>query len=241
MKIKVLFVVWLNLSFYFNVQANDRDTLLVSDMQEAEQAVFLITIHEAGTQGTGFLIKDSDKIYIATNFHVVMYAISERDVSIENKSWGRLKIKSVAAVSYLDDLVLIEVDDYKGPVFKLADFDSNSSFGHLMGFPGSKFKTTEVLGIHSLREAKVFNTATCGEEDIVGLTEITVSVLEMTMLQGEKADTAQMFGNSGGPLLNQRKEVIGMVVDGHCKELYFLDSRQIKNLIKTINRSLVPM
>ena len=225
------------LFFVFNVQANDHTkNPFVSEIKEAEQSVFLILVNGNEAQGTGFPVVDSGKTYITTNFHVIMGANSEQDISIENEHWGRLNTKkTIAAYSASDDLALIEIDGYSGSVFKLADFNNaNDSSGYLMGFPGSKFQTTEVWGIHSRREARPFKiSGDCNDKnkDPLGLTDITVPVPEMRALQGEKADATSLLGNSGGPLLNQNKEVIGMLHNGDCQELYFIDSRLVKSLL----------
>ena len=228
---KYLFLVF----FIFKVSAQTKgERFFVSEMSSAEQGVFKIVIGGGSAQGTGFPIEDSGEVYIVTNFHVILSAQSEQDILIENERHGSLKIKR-AAFSTGIDLALIEVDDYKGPVFKLADFEQDDNSGYLMGFPNSQFKTTEVWGIHPLRSTAVFKAPGCNDSDSIdtlGLTDIIVSIPEEQMLKGKKNSGDPLDGNSGGPLLNRKKEVIGVLTDGDCQELYFIDSRQIKKLLK---------
>ena len=222
--------------FLFLISAQTKGARFsVSEISSAEQGVFKILTGIGSFQGTGFPIEDSERIYIVTNLHVLFSAKSEQDILIENEHQGSLKIKRVAASTEID-LALIEVDDYKGPVFKLADFGQDDNSGYLMGFPNAQFKTTEVWGIHPLQLATLFKRpAGCDDKPngILGSFDmINVSIPGGQILKGERNGVAPLNGNSGGPLLNRKKEALGVLFYSHCQELYFIDSRQIKDLLK---------
>ena len=228
--VKYLFLVF----FVFKASAQTEEgEFFVSEIRSAEQEVFKIMRGDGLFLGTGFPIEDSEKIYIVTNLHVILS--SRQGILIENKHQGSLKTKSVLASTEVD-LALIEVDDYKGPVFKLADFTADSGSGYLMGFPNSQFKITEVRGIHFVREVQMFHTATdCNdthEEDVLGLTDINVPIREGIILKGKRNDIDPLLGNSGGPLLSRKTEALGVIFYGDCQELYFIASRQIKSLLQ---------
>lgn len=154
-----------------------------------------VTGDKKGGTGTGFFIRSDG--YIVTNYHVIdgaksirVYRYGEETVSIEAELIGG---------SEIDDVAVIRIKKTNCPVVTIGDSDAVrvGDTAIAIGNPGgtlAPFSTTQ--GIISA----VSRSISVGDS--------TVALGEMDMIQ---TDAAVNPGNSGGPLCNDRGEVIGIV------------------------------
>lgn len=143
--------------------------------------------------GTGFIVK-SDGL-IVTNKHVVNDPKAEYTVYLKD---GKKYQAKVLAVHPRDDLALLKIEAQGLPIVKLGDSDQIrlGQFVLAIGNALGEFQNTVTLGIIS------------GTNRTVVASDGTGNVEKLTgMLQ---TDAAINFGNSGGPLLNLKGEVIGV-------------------------------
>lgn len=142
--------------------------------------------------GTGFFIRQDG--YIATNYHVVA---SRETITVTLYSGEELEAKLVG-YSEVDDLAVLRIKSGTYPVVAIGDSnaiavgDAAIAIGNPSGATGS-WTTTQ--GIISALDREVTVTQTGRIE-------------ELTMIQ---TDAPVNPGNSGGPLCNDRGEVIGIV------------------------------
>lgn len=142
--------------------------------------------------GTGFFIRQDG--YIATNYHVVA---SRETITVTLYSGEELEAKLVG-YSEVDDLAVLRIKSGTYPVVAIGDSnaiavgDAAIAIGNPSGATGS-WTTTQ--GIISALDREVTVTQ-------------TGSIEELTMIQ---TDAPVNPGNSGGPLCNDRGEVIGIV------------------------------
>ena len=142
--------------------------------------------------GTGFFLTSDG--YIATNYHVVA---NKKTVSVTLYEGKELEAK-VVGYSADDDLAVLKIDGAKYPAMKIGDSDAlrEGDVAIAVGNPsGEEGSWTTTQGIISALNRKVTVT-----EDS--------KIRELTMIQ---TDAALNPGNSGGPLCNDRGEVIGIV------------------------------
>lgn len=142
--------------------------------------------------GTGFFIRENG--YIATNYHVVK---NSDHISVTLYSGEELEAKLIN-YSEVDDLAVLKVKDGTYPTVTVGDSDmiSVGDVAIAIGNPsGTTASWTTTQGIISALDREVTVTQTGRIE-------------ELTMIQ---TDAPVNPGNSGGPLCNDRGEVIGIV------------------------------
>jgi serine protease Do len=139
--------------------------------------------------GSGFIISPDG--YVVTNHHVVEDA-DEVEVTISDDHKVKAKVVGKDPAT---DLALLKVDDGKNlPFVTLADSDKVEigEWVLAIGYPLIYGKTA-TSGIISAKERKI------------GISQATSSFENFL-----QTDAAINFGNSGGPLVNMRGEVIGV-------------------------------
>ncbi len=172
------------------------DEVPAQSLDSAMEAVVSIgTVTDSGT-GAGTGIVFSSDGYIVTNYHVIEGA-TQIDVFLKNNN--SFSGAEVIGYSEADDLAVIKVDADK---LKTASFGKSSALRtgetiYAIGTPkGIEFGWSVSKGIisHTNREIKIY-----GDD---GLLE-----KKMYLLQ---TDTTLNPGNSGGPIINTRGEVVGI-------------------------------
>ena len=153
--------------------------------------IYASDIKDAG-YGTGFFIRSDG--YIATNYHVVG---NRSHISVTLYSGEVLEAKLVG-FSEIDDLAVLKVQDGNYPTVIIGDSsavavgDVAIAIGNPSGATGAWSATQGIISALN-REVTVTQTG---------------SIAEITMIQ---TDAPVNPGNSGGPLCNDRGEVIGIV------------------------------
>ncbi len=153
--------------------------------------------------GTGFLIHPSG--YILTNHHVIEAVETGADISVElfGDEKKRVDARVVAADKYLD-VALIKIEGENLPTLPLAQETPKigeivCSIGHGMGYDWS-FNCGSISGPERLWPVETEN----GEP-------LTDPMGRRVMRRVIQTDAVANPGNSGGPLLNSRGEVVGIV------------------------------
>lgn len=142
--------------------------------------------------GTGFFIRENG--YIATNAHVVE-GCSYISVTLYS---GEVLEAELIGSSTADDLAVLKVKGSEYPVVRIGDSDALrvGETAIAIGNPsGADAPWTTTQGIISALNREV-------------TVEGSASIEELTMIQ---TDAPVNPGNSGGPLCNDRGEVIGVV------------------------------
>jgi serine protease Do len=150
-----------------------------------------IPVKQASFGGTAIAISADG--YILTSYHVVK---DVQSVYIENKKFGRLKLKKIYTDAFLD-LVIMKIDD-----------DSFKTFGQL---PYTFRKTDMELG------EKVFTLGYPKQDVVFGEGYIS-------SVNGYEGDTASYQiavpvnpGQSGGPLFDELGNLVGIVSGKHTQ------------------------
>ena len=175
-----------------------------------EQAVFRLefsprTFREPNK--TGFIIEVSGRTYIVTTFQAIKDWDPEEGIHrIINKKGRALKAKGLTSFSFLHNLALIEVEDYVGPVLKLADFNGKDSSVYMLGFPGGNLKQMQAESVKPV-----------GNGTLLGVRDIPLAIP----------------GSSGGPVFNNKGKVIGVISTGYNYQVQFRKAHLINDLFKT--------
>lgn len=136
--------------------------------------------------GTGFYVTNDG--YMVTNYHVIEGAST---VMVVNPSKGKEWLAKVVQVDSANDVALIKVDDKTIPIPLAQSFSSQKGDEVLtLGYP--------MVAIQGQEQKATFGrvNSTTGIQNDVRLVQIDVPIQP---------------GNSGGPLLNDKGEVIGVV------------------------------
>jgi len=144
--------------------------------------------------GTGFVISSS-KGLILTNKHVVNDSEAEYTITTND---GESFEATVLARDPFNDIAILQVDNLDLPAVKLGDSNQLKigqtvvAIGNALG----EYRNTVTKGVVSGISRKVV------AGDAYGSSEILEDVIQ--------TDAAINFGNSGGPLINLKGEVIGI-------------------------------
>lgn len=180
------------------------------------------TIEEKGG-GTGFIITNDGMI--VTNKHVVE---SDSATYTVFTSDGKDYSARIIAKDAFNDLAVIKIDATGLPTVELGDSD-NIEIGQWVVAIGNalgEFSNTVTAGVISATERQI--TATGGS----GLTENLAGLLQ--------TDTAINSGNSGGPLINIKGQVIGIntAVAGNAQNIGFaIPINSAKKAIDSIKKT----
>jgi len=149
---------------------------------------------QTGGSGTGFIITNDG--LILTNKHVVSDTNATYTVTLED---GRSFDAKIQSVDPFQDMAVLKIDAKNLPVVELGDSDELKvgqwvvAVGNALG----KFDNTVTAGIISARNRKIEATDEQGNdsESLDGMIQ---------------TDAAINSGNSGGPLVNLKGQVIGI-------------------------------
>jgi hypothetical protein len=184
-----------------------------------------------GGLGSGFLI--DDKGTIATNYHVIEGAKEAKVVFPDGTS---LKVEGYSAISVGKDLALLRVELAGKQVQPLAIAKSRPEKGdEVLAFGAPRGLTGTVTDgiISAVRKGQEVRDMMLETDGIDVYVDLLGFELDMTWLQ----TTAPISrGNSGGPLVNERGEVVGVNtwVRGGGQNLNFaVSAEHIEALRKT--------
>ncbi|MFA4996055.1 MAG: trypsin-like peptidase domain-containing protein [Patescibacteria group bacterium] len=150
--------------------------------------------YETGGSGTGFIITNDG--LILTNKHVVTDTTAKYTVTMDD---GKIYDAVVQSVDPFQDIAVIKIDAKNLPVVELGDSDELKvgqwvvAVGNALG----KFENTVTVGIISARNRTIEATDDQGNNS-----ESMDNVIQ--------TDAAINSGNSGGPLVNLKGQVIGI-------------------------------
>lgn len=157
---------------------------ITARVEESVFTIYFPTVAEWESQGTGFVVAaDENYSYIATNYHVIDAA--GEGGSVELAQAAQRWVGTVHSTDPERDLALIQVEDDFAVLQSVYDFGRTPRQGEPVMALGSPYGLED--------------TATVG----------VISALRPD--EGEiQTDAAINHGNSGGPLLNARGQVLGI-------------------------------
>jgi 2-alkenal reductase len=150
---------------------------------------------KSGALGTGFIVDTSG--HIVTNFHVVQNA---KDIEVDFPS-GRMEYAEAIALDPGSDLAVLSVEVPAGELHPLTLGDSS-----LVNVGDPVVAIGNPYGLYSSMTAGIVSAKGRADDSMQGSED------EGFYLMGDmiQTDAAVNPGNSGGPLLNMRGEVIGV-------------------------------
>ncbi len=167
----------------------------------------IVTVRAGDSLGTGFVVRKDG--WIATNFHVVRGAT---EVAVEFSNHKKYPVVEIMNANRLHDLVILRIDAAELPVLALGDSDQVR--------PGDS-----VLAIgHPL-----------GLEDTVSNGLISAVREVHTGLKVLQISAPIAPGSSGGPLFNERGEVIGVataIITSGQNLNFGLPSKYVSDLVE---------
>ena len=175
----------------------DDDAEAVVGVEQAKHSVVVIEVVKSDKSGTGTGIIMTADGYIATNHHVIEDAVSIRVTFYD----GTVMEAEVVGSSAMDDLGVIKVNTtgLRPATFARSEDCYVGQTVYAIGTPASPdFGWTTTKGIISYlnREVKIYN-------DDDGSLEKKLRLVQ--------TDAMVNPGNSGGPLVNTKGEVVGVV------------------------------
>ena len=166
-------------------------------LEDAKRSVVIVYVTKASSSGTGSGIIISKDGYIVTNYHVI-----EGAKSVKLKLYQSEKNVSATVVGYSerDDIAVLkaDLDDARAATFAKSEACRVGDVVYSIGAPeGAEFGWTVTSGIISepVREVWIYNDSGMLDK-------------KMFLLQ---TDASVNPGNSGGPLINARGEVVGII------------------------------
>lgn len=160
-------------------------------MEAYEQS---LKLSNALSSGSGFVIEKNGKKYIVTNAHVIENADdSEGSLYIYSYNRNKYEVKLIGGDSWFD-IAVLEFVDAPGNEFKTMNFaEKNPRIGekvYAIGNPLGTKPNTVTYGVIS-----ALNRTTEGLTGKHGYLQSTATII---------------WGNSGGPLVNAKGEVVGV-------------------------------
>ena len=179
------------------ISQSPEDDVAVDGVEQAKRSVVVIEVKTATGSGTGTGIIMTADGYIATNHHVIEGATKIK-VTFYDKT---VMYAEMIGSSEMDDLGVIKVDASGLPAATFANYEECyvGQTVYAIGTPaGPDFGWTTTKGIISYknREVKMY-------DDDDGTLQKKLRLLQM--------DANVNPGNSGGPLVNTKGEVVGVV------------------------------
>ena len=171
------------------------DAMSVGEVSEMVSPGTVLIYASSSTQsgfGTGFFVRQNG--YIVTNYHIVEDA---EKVTVTLYSEEEMEA-AIVWYSIADDLAILKIDGNGYPTLKIGDSDrlKVGDTAIAVGNPGGNIcPWTTTTGIISAVDREV-------------TVEGSRAIVDLTMMQ---TDAQVNPGNSGGPLCNDRGEVIGIV------------------------------
>lgn len=204
----ILFLLFFNTSFkvWADSGSNNPPRVVMKAMQDVA-----FVSSEYG-EGSGFVIRDDrNRAVLVTAYHVVREVIGKPDqITVEDAHQKNLRVKKVLSYSKRMDTVFLELESYGRQGLKLADSHFDES--------GRVF----VLGafLDQLRFTNGFDFNSSSKDFFNIITD---------------EDFYSMSGFSGGPVLNERGEVMGMLFKGHkfYRYIYVVKSSYMKKLLRS--------
>ena len=208
-------IQWLVLSIWFmSAPSLAQESDLSVRTQGAQQAVAKVVYGHSMAEllvgsgighGTGFFV---DQQTLVTNYHVIapllLFSSDASDFedllesSYIEKGEQRYAITDVKNVSIVDDLAILQVEGYQGPVLELAE--KETQLGDTISIPGFPRidKIPEYIQTIKLQE---ITGAVVGIAAYCNLTDLSLKIDFFSVLTGA----------SGSPILNSSGKVVGVL------------------------------
>ena len=180
-------------------------------VMEALSSVVFVSSDYGG--GSGFVIRDDkNRAVLVTAYHVVREVIGKPDqITLKDVHQKSLKVKKVISYSKRLDTVFLELENYNGQSLKLSDSHLDNG--------GNIFVLGAFLGQTHLTQGVGFNNSSRSFFNIM-----------------TDENFYRMKGFSGGPVLNERGEVMGLIFGGHLFYQY-LDVSKSASMKKLLQSS----
>ena len=216
--ITILFLLVFHLSLKAQiVDDSDSKTSLPPAVMEAKESIVLVS--SIYGNGSGFIIRDNkNRMILVTAYHVIQESINTLDrIEVKDIHRKKLKIKQVLASSKMLDTVFLELEDDRTKGLKWAVSPSYND--------DSVFILGVFQGVH--RDKPLYTQGTSFNHPSRALLDIIYS--------NTVVDVTTVKGFSGGPILNQEGEVIGMFLSGNIlyKYIHSIKSSYMKDLLES--------